>query len=153
MKKKLLLTVLLTGFQTLAFAANGLITIESDFSVKQTTDNLVNVLENKGMTVFAVIDHQQGALKVEKHLRPTTVVIFGNPKIGTPLMNCAQTFAIDLPQKSLIWQGEDGQVRYAYNNPQYLANRHHLDGCDKVLAKVKGALAKFAKAATQTINK
>lgn len=148
MTNKIALTALLLMVQFYTFAASGLITLNSDFSVKQTTDNLVKVLEKKGMTIFAVIDHSEGAAKVDKKLRPTTVVIFGNPKIGTPLMNCAQTFAIDLPQKALIWQGVDGQVRYAYNNPEYLADRHHLVGCDKVLAKVKGALANFANAAS-----
>lgn len=145
-KKALMLALAL--IQSYAFAASGLITINSNFSVKKTTENLVNALETKGMTVFTVIDHQQGAIKVGKQLRPTTVVLFGNPKIGTPMMNCAQSMAIDLPQKALIWKSEDGQVRYAYNNPDYLANRHHLEGCDKALAKVKGALANFAKAAT-----
>ncbi len=146
--KTALFTSLLLTLTTSVWADVGLITLKSDFSVKQTSNNLVNALEKKGMTVFAIIDHQAGAMKVEKSLRPTTVVIFGNPKIGTPLMNCAQTMAIDLPQKALIWKGEDGQVRYAYNNPKYLANRHDMQGCDKVLEKISNALANFAKVAT-----
>ncbi len=101
------------------------------------------------MTTFDTINHQQGAQKVEKKLRPTTVVIFGNPKIGTPLMQCAATFAIDLPQKALIWQDEHGQVWYTYNDPQYLAKRHNMTGCEKTLKKVTNALANFANAATK----
>ena len=82
-------------------------------------------------------------------LRPTEVVIFGNPKVGTPLMNCAQSVAIDLPQKALIWQDEAGEVWLAYNDPAYLAGRHKIEGCDEVLKKVSGALANFAAAATK----
>jgi uncharacterized protein (DUF302 family) len=76
-------------------------------------------------------------------------VIFGNPKVGTPLMQCVQTAAIDLPQKALIWQDENGQAWLTYNDPQYLATRHGMDGCEAFLDKVKDALKNFAKAATQ----
>ena len=133
---------------TLAVSADGIISIKSQNSVKQTTKKLVKILKKKGMTVFKVIDHKKGAKKVGKKLRPSTVVIFGNPKVGTPLMQCAQTAAIDLPQKALIYKDETGQVWYAYNNPRYIAQRHDIKGCGKVLAKISNALAKFAKVAT-----
>jgi uncharacterized protein (DUF302 family) len=82
-------------------------------------------------------------------LRPTELVIFGNPKVGAPLMQCSQTVAIDLPQKALIWQDESGQVWLTYNDPQYLAKRHEIGGCKAVLDKVRNALKNFAKTATQ----
>ncbi len=77
------------------------------------------------------------------------LLIFGNPKVGAPLMQCSQTVAIDLPQKALIWQDESGQVWLSYNDPVYLATRHEIDDCKAVLDKVKTALKNFAKAATQ----
>jgi uncharacterized protein (DUF302 family) len=146
--KKAILTFILLFSTTLTYADDGLITLKSKYSVKKTTLLLVQALEDKGMTIFDTIDHKKGAISVDQKLRPTTVVIFGNPKIGTPLMNCSQTIAIDLPQKALIWQDANKQVWYSYNNPQYLAKRHNLQGCDVVINKVTNALANFAKAAT-----
>jgi uncharacterized protein (DUF302 family) len=131
-----------------AFASDGMISIKSKHSVKKTSKRLVKALNEKGMTVFDTIDHKKGAKKVGKKLRPTTLVIFGNPKIGTPLMHCSQSIALDLPQKALIWKDKNGQVWYTYNDPQYLAKRHNINGCDKVLAKVSKALANFANKAT-----
>ena len=147
--RKLLIIIALTGiFSSAAFAHDGLISIKSLHSVKTTADRLEQVLKSKGMTVFIRIDHAAGAQKVGKSLRPTELVIFGNPKVGTPLMLCSQSIAIDLPQKALIWQDESGQVWYSYNDPQYLVKRHGTKGCDKILKKVTGALGKFAKKAT-----
>jgi uncharacterized protein (DUF302 family) len=98
--------------------------------------------------VFKRIDHAAGAQKVGKTLRPTELVIFGNPKVGTPLMLCSHSVAIDLPQKALIWEDKAGQVWFSYNDPQYLALRHNIQGCDEVLKKVAGALGNFAKKAS-----
>jgi uncharacterized protein (DUF302 family) len=86
---------------------------------------------------------------VGKQLRPTELVIFGNPKVGAPLMQCGQTIGIDLPQKALIWQDDNGQVWLTYNDPLYLAKRHEIAGCEPVLDKVQNALKNFAQAATQ----
>jgi len=127
---------------------DGLINVKSAHDVKQTADRLESVLKEKGMTVFIRIDHTQGAKKVGKDLRPTELVIFGNPKVGTPLMQCAQSVAIDLPQKALIWKDDAGQVWLSYNNPKYLEKRHGIKGCDEVIAKVEKALGNFAKKAT-----
>ena len=146
--KKLLITVLVSLIATAANAADGLVTLQSAHSVDETADRLVKVLNKKGMTVFTRIDHAAGAAKVDKNLRPTQVVIFGNPKVGTPLMKCAQSIAIDLPQKALIHEDAAGKVWYSYNDPAYLANRHSLSGCEEVLKKVSGALGKFAAKAT-----
>ena len=131
-----------------AYANSGLISVKSSHDVKTTADRLENALKQKGMNVFLRINHAQGAQKVGKELRPTELIIFGNPKVGTPLMQCRQSVAIDLPQKALIWQDDNGQVWLSYNNPDYLVKRHDIAGCDAVIKKIKGALGKFAKAAT-----
>ena len=136
----------------MAYAETGLISIKSSGDVKATADRLENNLKQKGMTVFIRIDHAAGAQKVGKTLRPTELVIFGNPKVGTPLMQCSQSVAIDLPQKALIWEDEKGQVWLSYNDPHYLAERHGLTGCAEVIKKMENALSNFAKAATLSSN-
>lgn len=130
-------------------ADSGLIHVKSSHDVKNTARRLETFLKEKGMTVFLRIDHSEGARKVGKRLRPTELVIFGNPKVGAPLMQCGQTVAIDLPQKALIWQDESGQTWLTYNDLQHLAMRHELDGCRAVLEKIQNALGNFAQAATQ----
>ena len=100
------------------------------------------------MTVFVKIDHAERAQKVGKKLRPTELIVFGNPKVGTPLMQCGQSVAIDLPQKALIWEDQEGQVWLSHNDPKYLAKRHGIKGCDEVVQKIENALNNFAKAAT-----
>ncbi len=123
---------------------DGLVHVKSNHNVAKTADRLAMVLESKGMKLFARIDHAQGAASVGKTLRPTELMIFGNPKVGTPVMQCAQSVAIDLPQKMLIWEDESGHVWLSYNAPSYLAARHEIKGCKPVLAKITGALSKFA---------
>ena len=144
MRKFYLALILTTLFTTSAYATEGMISIKSAHTVAVTADRLEKILTSKGMTVFKRIDHAAGAQKVGKTLRPTELVIFGNPKVGTPLMLCSQSVAIDLPQKALIWQDEAGQVWFSYNDPAYLALRHNIQGCDAVLKKIVGALGKFA---------
>jgi len=134
-------------FTSVAVADNGLISMESPYDVAVTADRFENSLQAKGMTIFARINHTEGALKVGKELRPTELIIFGNPKVGTPLMQCAQSVAIDLPQKSLVWEDENGRVWLSYNDPGYLAGRHNIKNCDEVLNKISGALGNFARAA------
>ena len=135
-------------FVSPVLAGDGLINVKSAHDVKQTTNRLESVLKEKGMTVFIRIDHAQGAKKVGKDLRSTELVIFGNPKVGTPLIQCAQSVAIDLPQKALIWEDDAGQVWLSYNDPKYLKKRHGIKGCDEVIGKVEKALGNFAKKAT-----
>ena len=144
MYRTLLTFIFVTMFTSSVFAAEGMVSIKSAHTVAVTADRLEKILLSKGMTVFKRIDHAAGAQKVGKSLRPTELVIFGNPKVGTPLMLCSQSIAIDLPQKALIWEDEAGQVWFSYNDPQYLAQRHNTQGCDEVLKKVAGALGKFA---------
>ncbi len=133
---------------TSAWSDGGLVSVKSAHDVAQTADRLEKALKAKGMNVFTRIDHAQGAAGAGLQLRPTELVIFGNPKVGTPLMLCSQSIAIDLPQKALIWQDADGQVWLSYNAPRYLAQRHGLTGCDAALQKVATALSNFATAAT-----
>jgi len=130
-----------------ALAADGLISRKSPHDASTTMNRFEAVLQQKGMTIFARIDHAAGATKVGQELRPTEVVIFGNPKVGTVLMQCAQTAGIDLPLKALVWQDEAGQVWLGYNDPAWLAQRHAVPKC-AVTKKMAAALAKFAEKAT-----
>lgn len=132
-----------------AFAADGVINVKSKHSVAATADKLEKVLLSKGMKVFTRVPHSEGAKGVGIDLRPTELIIFGNPKVGSPLMKCAQTVALDLPQKALIWQDADGAVWISYNDPAYLKQRHNIQGCDPVLKKVTGALGKLTGAAAK----
>jgi uncharacterized protein (DUF302 family) len=146
---KICISILATFFiVSTAAAGDGLISVKSSHDVKVTADRLENILKQKGMTVFIRINHSAGAQKVGKQLRPTELVVFGNPKVGTPLMQCNQTVGIDLPQKALIWQDDKGQVWLSYNDPNYLAQRHSFGKCAEVIKKVEKALSNFAKAAT-----
>ncbi|VAW50468.1 hypothetical protein MNBD_GAMMA06-1591 [hydrothermal vent metagenome] len=153
MKYKLItvITILLftTVTQPIASESAGIVKIKSAHSVTTTIDKLETVLTKKGMTIFKRINHTAGAKKVNLQLRPTELLIFGNPKVGTPLMLCSQTAALDLPQKALAYKDKNGQVWLAYNDPGYMAKRHNIEGCEKAIQKVTNALAKFSKIATQ----
>ena len=107
-------------------APPGLVIKSSPYSVEETEHRFIQVLEAKGLNIFATIDHGQNAADAGLQLSPTRIVIFGNPQVGTPLMQCQQSIGIDLPLKLLIWQDEQG-VKIAYNDPHYLSDRHHLD--------------------------
>lgn len=134
---------------TSAMAAEGLVVKPSNHSVKDTIDRLESLLTEKGLKIFARIDHQAGAAGADLELLPTEVLIFGNPVLGTPLMTAAPTTAIDLPQKALAYEDADGQVYLAYNDIGYLQARHGIEGRDEVIAKIRGALANFTDAATK----
>jgi uncharacterized protein (DUF302 family) len=127
---------------------DGLVTIASGFSVKHTIDRLEANLKAKDITVFARIDHAAGAASVAMPLRPTELLIFGNPKAGTPSMQSNQTMGIDLPLKILSWQDAGGKVWLTYNDPGWLARRHRLgadmDASVNALATVLASLAKAA---------
>jgi uncharacterized protein (DUF302 family) len=105
---------------------NGIINKPSKHSVDETLGKLQAILQVKGIAVFALIDHSGEAEKVGMKMRPTKLLIFGNPKGGTPLMLAAPSIAIDLPLKILIWQDDQGKVWVSYNSPEYLAERHGL---------------------------
>ncbi|WP_421862313.1 DUF302 domain-containing protein [Motiliproteus sp.] len=148
MIKKSCLVIAAAMLSNLSLAAEGVISIESPYSVKETADRFESILNNKGLTIFTRINHSQNAAKVDLELAPTEVVIFGNPKVGTPLMQCAASAAIDLPQKALFWQDQQGQVWLSYNDPAYLKKRHDIGNCDPVIDKISGVLGKLSKAAT-----
>ena len=147
--KKLVLTVLLIlSFAINTEAADGVVNVQSTFNVKETANRMDSILKEKGMTVFNRIKHSESASKVGIKLRNTELIIFGNPKVGSPLMECQQSVAIDLPQKALIWEDDTEKVWISYNDPQYLVKRHNIVGCEKVLAKLEKALAGIAKSAS-----
>lgn len=105
-------------------ADNGMVTVPSPYSVDETLHHLSTLLEAKQIKIFATIDHSGEAAKVGLTMRPTKVLIFGNPKGGTPVMLAAPSAAIDLPLKVLIWEDEHGKVWAAYNSTEYLQQRH-----------------------------
>jgi uncharacterized protein (DUF302 family) len=105
---------------------NGIVDVPSNHSVDQTVERLKDILQAKGITLFALIDHSGEAEKVGMKMPPTKLLIFGNPKGGTPLMLAAPSVAIDLPLKILVWQDKQGKVWLSYNSPEYLRERHGL---------------------------
>jgi uncharacterized protein (DUF302 family) len=105
---------------------NGIVNKPSKHSVEQTVEALQNILKSKGVAVFALIDHSGEAEKVGLKMRPTNLLIFGNPKAGTPLMLASPSSAIDLPLKLLVWEDAQGKVWVSYNSPEYLRERHGL---------------------------
>ena len=130
---------------TLAGAADGLIAVKSPVDAKTTMDRVEAQAKQRGLSIFARIDHAAGAAKIGKALRPTEVLIFGNPQGGTPLMACAQTAGIDLPLKALVWEDAAGQVWLGYNDPAYLAKRHAVPDC-AAAGNIAAALAGIAQA-------
>lgn len=130
-----------------AAVPDGMITVQSPHDARQTMDRLEKIVTEKGMKVFARIDHAAGAASVGAELRPTELLIFGNPKGGTPLMQCAQTAGIDLPLKALVWRDAAGQVWLGYNDPVQIATRHGAEDC-AVVPNMAKALSGFAAAAT-----
>ncbi|PKF49325.1 DUF302 domain-containing protein [Enterovibrio nigricans] len=136
-------------FSLSALAHEGMVQVQSQYSVPITADRLIAAAKARGLTVIARVNHGEGAKKAGLSLRPTELVIFGNPKVGTPMMVCNQTAGIDLPQKALIWEDNDGIVWLGYNNPEYVVERHHLEACGLTVNKVEKALVSLAKLATQ----
>lgn len=147
MKKLLLIPILFLFFIGNASATDGMLNVESQFSVEDTANRLEIVLNEKGMTIFNRIRHSEAAAKVGVELRDTQLVIFGNPKAGSPLMKCQQSMAIDLPQKALIWKDENDKVWISHNDLMFMQKRHDIQGCEKVITKVSGILEKVTTAA------
>jgi uncharacterized protein (DUF302 family) len=137
---------LLFGGVSAAFAGEGLVTKTSPYSVSKTLDRLEAIFKKKGITVFARVDHAAGAAKIGKTMEPTQLLIFGNPKLGTPLMESQRKIGIALPLKILAWEA-NGKVRIAYTKPSQLAKRYGVVDRDKVLGKMAGALNKLTNAA------
>jgi uncharacterized protein (DUF302 family) len=127
------LFVLLAGVAVPALAAinpiekkNGIVDVPSNHSVDETVERIKSILQSKGITLFALIDHSGEAEKVGMKMPPTKLLIFGSPKAGTPLMLAAPSIAIDLPLKILVWEDSEGKVWVSYNSPEYLMERHGL---------------------------
>ncbi len=126
----------------------GLVVKQSPYSVEETERRFLDILDSKGLNTFTTIDHARNAEGAGLELRPTRVVVFGNPKLGTPLMQCDQSLAIDLPQKLLIWQDETDRVNIAYNDPRYIGGRHQIGGCSiGNVREIAGALDKLSTSA------
>jgi uncharacterized protein (DUF302 family) len=130
-------------------ADEGLISLRSNFGPKETSDRLKAELHTRGLTLFAVIDHAAGAADAGLTLRPTEVLLFGNAKGGTPLMQGAQTIGIDLPLKALVWQDAAGDTWLSYNDLAWLAQRHGIaEQTRPVTVSMQALLGALAKAVT-----
>jgi uncharacterized protein (DUF302 family) len=105
---------------------NGILTLPSNHTVEATIAKLQAMLGEKGVAIFALVDHSGEAKKIGMHMPPTQLLIFGNPKAGTPLMLATPSAAIDLPLKLLVWEDTTGKVWISYNSPDYLRNRHNI---------------------------
>ncbi len=125
--------------------AEGLTRIASKHSVDETVDRVQELLESKGVKIFAIVDHSGEAAKVGSQMRPTKVIIFGSPKAGTPLMIAAPTLAIDLPLKALVAEDDSGRVWITWNDPEYLRARHNVSA--DLVQNLTGAMALLRKAA------
>lgn len=125
-------------------ANNGLVSIASKYSVEETMQRMESLLKERGVTIFARVDHSGEAEKVGLQLHATKLLIFGSPYAGTPLMQAAPTVAIDLPLKALFWEDADGKVWLTYNDPVYLQQRHNFPAA--LLPNIAGVNALFQKA-------
>jgi uncharacterized protein (DUF302 family) len=130
---------------TPALATMGIINKPSNHSVEQTVERLKNILQSKGVTLFALVDHSGEAAKVGMKMPDTKLLIFGNPKAGTPLMLAAPSIALDLPLKILVWEDSAGKVWVSYNSAEYLKDRHNLP--PELLANIAVVETLAAKAA------
>lgn len=146
----LLMLALLVGFQSFAVAADNYVNKKSPYSVDRTLDRLENVLKKKGITIFTRVDHAAGASRVGIPMNDTRLLIFGNPKMGTPLINENIMMALDLPMKALAWKDADGQVWLSYLKPSVLQQRHDLKN-QTIINKMTGALNAMTDKAVEKI--
>ena len=154
LRKRSLLAILfaliwLPMLEATAIAAEGLITIQSHYGPNETMQRLEAAVKAKGFTVFAHIDHSAQAAQASLNLPPTDLLIFGNPKGGTPLMRSNQTIGIDLPLKALVWQDEKGATWLSYNDPKWIVQRHGgAGGTEDTVGAISAALKALAASAT-----
>lgn len=126
----------------------GIISVESSLDFETTYSNLKSNIEaNENLSIVAELDHQQNAASAGLELRPTTVIMFGNPNLGTPLMQSTRSIGLDLPQKMLVWEDEEGKVFISYNDPQFLKERHQLEGQEEEIEQISNALQMLANSA------
>lgn len=149
MKKLILIISMFISLPLLSNAAEqGMVSKKSQYSVKETLDRLENALRKKEITIVTRWSHDNGAKKVGIELRPTELLIFGNPKLGSHFFTSNQTAGIDLPLKALAWKDKNGQVWLTYNDPQYIADRHSIKDRADIVQKMTGALNNLTNAAT-----
>jgi uncharacterized protein (DUF302 family) len=129
----------------------GLTSIRSNFVPKETMDRLEAEIGANGMKVFARIDHAAGAAEVGLELRPTELIIFGNARGGTPLMQSVQTVGIDLPLKALVWEDASGTTWVSYNEPSWIAQRHGVANVEPVVSKMAAAVRAMSRKATENV--
>ena len=138
-----------TLFSSASIAANNEVIKQSKYSVAETLDRLTKILKSKGITIFARIDHSAGAKKVGMDLRPTQLLVFGNPKMGTPLMLANQRIGLALPLKVLAFKDKDNKVWLSYRKADDLKQAYGISQRDKVFQKMSGALGKLTDKAVQ----
>lgn len=131
---------------SVATAADGLIAVKSPYKARDTMNRFEEIVKQRGLNVFPRVDHAAGAARVGRSVRPTELLIFGNPQGGTPFMECAQSVGIDLPLKALTWEDAAGQAWIGYNDPAFLAARHQVPQCAAV-ENLRKALAGLVEAA------
>jgi uncharacterized protein (DUF302 family) len=144
MTARLIVTLLLATPGLVSAQQDGMVRVRSVRTIGQTVSALDSALAARKLTVFARVDHAANARDVGLELRPTVVHIFGNPQIGTRLMQCTQTSAIDLPLRMLVWQDENGAVWVGYEDLSRLAVRHEIPGCQEPLDRMKAGMAAVA---------
>jgi uncharacterized protein (DUF302 family) len=148
MKNIILALMFSVLFCTTALAQGGLVSVKSSHDVMTTANRLESALKEKGIAVFARIDHARGAATIGQTLKPTLLVIFGNPAMGTPLIQRSRSMGIDLPLKALIWEDRNGQVWFSYNAPDGLVRRHGITEMQALIQKMEMALSNLAQAST-----
>jgi uncharacterized protein (DUF302 family) len=148
MQKSILVFLFVIITTATAMAQGGLVSIKSSHDAVTTAKRLESALQEKGVPVLARIDHAAGAREAGQTLKPTLLIIFGNPAMGTPLIQRSRSVGIDLPLKALIWEDSAGQVWFSYNAPEYLARRHGITEMGETVRQLEQALSNFALAAT-----
>jgi uncharacterized protein (DUF302 family) len=130
----------------------GLLSIRSRFGPNETMDRLEAAIRAQGMKVFARIDHAAGASEAGLELRPTEVIIFGNARGDTPLMQSVQTIGIDLPLKALVWEDAGGKTWLSYSEPSWIAQRHNIPNAEPTVSKMTAALSVMSRKATANVR-
>ncbi len=130
--------------QERADASQGMVAYQSDVRFDATLERVESAIKDRGLFLMNTLDHSGSAAKFGRELSPNSVVLFGNPQVGSQIMTCAPQAGIDLPQKLLVWEAE-GRVFVAYNSPEYLTRRHSIEGCEELLSRVAETLDAIAR--------
>lgn len=147
MKKLLSCAILFVS--VCSHAAEYMVSVPSKHSVADTADNFEHIIKHKGLTVFNRINHAKNARQVGMQLSPSEVIVFGNPKMGTQLMQCQPSVAIDLPLKVMVWQDHEKKVWLSYDDPASMQSKHRVQGCDAVFKKMSHVLHTLTNKAAQ----